>query len=320
MLKRCKFVVMIIIVTFTLLSVPIIAQNQQSNGISLSDEDTLIQQANSLYEQGKLNEALAAYRAIEKKYPKNMLAYYNEGNALKGLGKYNEAIDAYNKALLINSNSIAVLYEQGDAYEKLNNKKEAAAWYTKATNLNPSSATGYFKRGSAYEKLGNAELAKKDYLMASELDPKYEYLADKYSNNKDTTKDQDSDNQEETATQSISEVINNNKTLIILLLLVIMLDCILIIFKYRKKSKNNLVIRDTLNLIQGKLGLYTYNYDLEDKEQVIDKTMKLISTWESNRVKESLDKLKAEYDKLDSEITNEVIGILEKELELRVFD
>ena len=54
---------------------------------------------NALKDQGKLDEAIAAYNKALSIKPDYADAYNNMGNALQDQGKLDEAIAAYNKAL-----------------------------------------------------------------------------------------------------------------------------------------------------------------------------------------------------------------------------
>ena len=56
---------------------------------------------NALKEQGKLEEAIAAYKKVIALKPDCAEVYSNMGVALKDQGKLEEAIEAYNKALSI---------------------------------------------------------------------------------------------------------------------------------------------------------------------------------------------------------------------------
>ena len=55
----------------------------------------------ALREQGKLDEAIEAYKKALSIQPNNANAYYNMGIALREQGKLDEAIEAYKKALSI---------------------------------------------------------------------------------------------------------------------------------------------------------------------------------------------------------------------------
>ena len=55
--------------------------------------------ANSLYDQGKYNEAIKAYDEVIRLDPNVAPAWYNKGLALDELALYEEAISAYTRPL-----------------------------------------------------------------------------------------------------------------------------------------------------------------------------------------------------------------------------
>ncbi len=289
---------------------------------SLTESDTLYQQANDLLANGKYQEAANAYKKLETKYPNNVGIYFNEGLALKQLGRYQEALDMFQRIIKQNPQSIPTNYEIGNIYEKLNNLKAAQTWYQKAIGMTPQSALSYYYRGSAYKKLGKEQESKNDFLSAYQLDPRFEGLAREYNlAEEDTIENEEVENQNLTTYEKIEDYLNsgNNKYLIILITILLIADMVLLIINSKRKAKKKLLMLATLDFVQGDLGLYTFNIE-NDEIDYVDKTQKLISGWDTKKVRESLDKLNQRYSILDHEILIEVRLILQRELEFRAFD
>lgn len=83
------------------------------------------QKAVSLQQQGKLEEAAAAYRALISRQPENAEAYANLGVVLGRLGKTDEAISAYEAALKANPSLIPVLLNAGILHFRTGNYERA---------------------------------------------------------------------------------------------------------------------------------------------------------------------------------------------------
>ena len=63
--------------------------------------------------QGKLYDAMEAYKKAISLNHKNNLTHFNLGNVLKKIGNLNESIKAYNDALLINPNHAETYNNKG---------------------------------------------------------------------------------------------------------------------------------------------------------------------------------------------------------------
>ena len=314
----CTLITLIFIVIF---SVCVLGKNELPETPTLKDVDYYNQKANALLDSGKLKEAIDEYKKIEKMYPDNLTAYFNEGFALKQLGKYNEALIAFNIVLSKSPNSISVSYEIGDTYEKMNNITEAQNWYQKAVKMEPKSAMGYFNRGNALKKLGKENEAKEDFIKAYQMDPRFEYLEKQYpgmstQNNDNNLKD------ENNFYDKFLYYLNlgYNKQILIIILLIIPIDTLLIYLNWKKRIKQEMLIRDTLDYIQGKLGMYTFKIENDEDIDYIDNTQRLIVGWKKEKVKECLEMLNNDYSKLDRNMASVVREILQKELDFRVFD
>lgn len=93
--------------------------------------------ANQLKQEGKLEEAIAAYhQAIEQK-PKFYCSYHNLGDTLSKLHRWDEAASAYRCAIELNPNSAWSIIKLGEVLVKTGDVAGAIESYLSAIKLNP---------------------------------------------------------------------------------------------------------------------------------------------------------------------------------------
>ncbi|MGA9523705.1 MAG: tetratricopeptide repeat protein, partial [Myxococcaceae bacterium] len=94
------------------------------------------------YDDGRFEDALAAFQAVKQELPGDPRVDFNIGNALYKLGRYEEAKDAWLRAAENDKGKGALqqkdYYNLGNAFAQLNKKKDAIAAYRKALTLDPS--------------------------------------------------------------------------------------------------------------------------------------------------------------------------------------
>ncbi len=161
----------------------------------------------TLYNQGKLKQALDAGEALEKQFPStpyipNLLgavnaglgrleqavanyekalaikpdsaeAHNNLGNALRELGKLDEAVASYNKALQINPDFAEANNNLGNALKELGKPDKAVANYHKALSINPDYTEAHSNLGNALSELGLLDAAVASYYKALAINPDY---------------------------------------------------------------------------------------------------------------------------------------------------
>ena len=128
---------------------------------------------NALKDQGKLDEAIAAYNKALSIKPDHADAYNNMGNALKDQGKLDEAIAAYNKALSIKPDHAEAYNNMGNALEDQGKLDEAIAAYNKALSIKPDHAEAYNNMGNALKEQGKLDEAIAAYNKALSIKPDY---------------------------------------------------------------------------------------------------------------------------------------------------
>ncbi len=88
----------------------------------------------------KYDLAIADYKALIRKSPKNASYYEGLGDVYGLKGDTNRQIESYQRSLKLGKASDGVYTRLGQAYEKKGRLKEALAAYSKAYELNPDSA------------------------------------------------------------------------------------------------------------------------------------------------------------------------------------
>ncbi len=111
--------------------------------IKKSDEHLIM--GNTLYSQGKYEDAIECFNKSLQMHLGNNTAWNNKGLALSKTGKFDEAIMCYDKALVISPKDYVVLNNKGSAFYKKGEIERAMQCYKDALELNPGSKTA--KRG-----------------------------------------------------------------------------------------------------------------------------------------------------------------------------
>jgi protein O-GlcNAc transferase len=131
------------------------------------------QQAMTLQQNGRLQEAEVIYRQILKLQPKHFDALHLLGVVAYQTGNFQSAIDLVGQAIGIYPNAAAFYSNRGNALLELKQQKAAIADYDKAILLKPDYAQAYNNRGSALLELKQLEAALASYDMAIALAPDY---------------------------------------------------------------------------------------------------------------------------------------------------
>jgi tetratricopeptide (TPR) repeat protein/tRNA A-37 threonylcarbamoyl transferase component Bud32 len=132
---------------------------------------------NALYNQKKLDEAIAAYRKAIEIDPKNAYAYTNLGTALYDQEKRSDAVAAWHKAIEIDPKTADNAYNGIGRALKAQGKLDAAvAAYHKAIGLNPKNYDAYNNLGVALKVQGKLDEAIAALRKAIEIAPNNAHL------------------------------------------------------------------------------------------------------------------------------------------------
>ncbi len=128
----------------------------------------------SLYWQGKLEEAMAEYRAALDIDPENAQAHQLMGIAYAWKGEVKPALEHFQAAYKKEPNRPDVNMNLGSTYGALNDYENSLFHFRRAVELEPRHPLYVYQLGSLYEFLGRDELAKESFKKAIKLYPHYE--------------------------------------------------------------------------------------------------------------------------------------------------
>ncbi len=139
-----------------------IRENSEGSPISKT-----IALADSLQQQGKINEAIEKWRAVahvaeEGDKDQAAVAWFSVGYLLQD-EKPEDGISAYDEAIRLKPDYATAYYNRGIAKGNLGQYDDAIADYDEAIRLKPDYATAYYNRGNAKGNLGRHDDAIADY-------------------------------------------------------------------------------------------------------------------------------------------------------------
>jgi tetratricopeptide (TPR) repeat protein len=100
--------------------------------------EEILKRAIALHQQGKIDDAIEAYRSYVDKRPDSVLALANLGAAYARTGRYQEAIAQYQRALKLQPDYAGAQLNLGLAYYKTGQIDAAAAEFEKAHRAAPA--------------------------------------------------------------------------------------------------------------------------------------------------------------------------------------
>lgn len=134
-----------------------------------SCKDEAVVKGDVLFEQGKYEEAVAAYDEYLKLNPTHVKSIYNKGRAYEELGQYDKALETFRRALEIDGKNVAALLSVGQYYYRKEDYKNAAFNFDKAVTIDDSNSKAHFLLGRSYHLQGMVKEAMGAYDNAISL-------------------------------------------------------------------------------------------------------------------------------------------------------
>jgi tetratricopeptide (TPR) repeat protein len=132
----------------------------------------LVNQGLQLIGQGKLTEAIAAFRQASQLDPKMASAHYNLGLALRQVGQLQPAADAFYQATQADPSFALAFANLGAALLEGSNLQQAKDYLERALQLDPKLGVGHYNFGLVFEQQGIMDKALASFKQAMQYSPK----------------------------------------------------------------------------------------------------------------------------------------------------
>jgi predicted TPR repeat methyltransferase len=144
-----------------------------SNSHSRDSAVALIEEGNSLEEQGKPGEAMERYEAAVRADPRCARAHLNRGNILLASTRIAEARDAYQLAVACDPHYAAAFFNLANLDCRGGEHEQALRNYEAAIRIKPDFADAFVAKGNALADLGRTAEATESYQRALAIRPDY---------------------------------------------------------------------------------------------------------------------------------------------------
>ena len=143
---------------------------KKAEGLLITEElKAGLNEGNSLFEEGKYEEAIAVYAKIIEEYPEAYIIYKNIGNSYFQMEKYAEAEEYYGKVLEKDPDSNDIKLLIGNCCANLGENEKALQWYNKIEFEKIDDPTVLYNIGTNYTNLSKYQEALKYYEKAVEV-------------------------------------------------------------------------------------------------------------------------------------------------------
>lgn len=135
-----------------------------------------------LQQEGKLEEAIAAYEQALELNSNDSWTHHHMGEALSKLGRFDEAVTAYRHAIEFKPDFSWSYHHLGDVLAQQEQWEESAIAFGKAIKLNPEHFGTYVGLGNSLAKVGKLDEAIVAYRRATELNPDADWIYNTLAN------------------------------------------------------------------------------------------------------------------------------------------
>jgi len=142
--------------------------------VALTDKNnTAIQKAVSLIEEGLFKDAIEELRSFLQENPESIEGWYNLGYAFTETEEFEEAVKAYDEALAIDNFIFEIWFNKGAALYALRDFEKAKECYEEALEINPDDAEAWNNLGNCFSRLADGQPAIEAYTRAVALKSDY---------------------------------------------------------------------------------------------------------------------------------------------------
>lgn len=132
-----------------------------------------LQKGNNLFDQGKIDEAMAVYLDLLNKNPEAYVINYSIGNCYFAQEKYDQAIEYYQKVVEKNPQFVPALIGIGNAYVNKKEIDKAMEWYSRIDIEKIDDPVVLYNIGTIYFNHSRHDQALKYYSKAVSLQPDF---------------------------------------------------------------------------------------------------------------------------------------------------
>ena len=126
----------------------------------------------TLFDQGRIKEAIAHYKEVVRIHPRNANVHYNLGLAYAELGEFQSAVAHYEEALRIDPDYHLAHNNLGIVLDRMGRFEKARVHYLKAIEMDPNSEKAHINLGVNLASQGRYGEAIRHYCRALDINPR----------------------------------------------------------------------------------------------------------------------------------------------------
>ncbi len=139
----------------------------------IPEADVLFEQGSKLFDAGKLEKAIEAYKQAIRLNPDFAEVHLKLGNAYRKLKRYKKAVESYKNAIRLNPDDANAHHGLGLSFSDQGRFREAEAAFKQTIRLNPDHVNAHLLLGVVYGEQGRIRESIMELQMAIKLKPDY---------------------------------------------------------------------------------------------------------------------------------------------------
>lgn len=134
--------------------------------------ESVTREADTLFKEGKYNEAITAYNEYLATKPKDIKSLYNRGRAYEEIGKLENAKGDFERVLQLDAENLNGNLSMGKYWYNQKDFTKAVYYFDKVIEVDGRVSTAYLLKGRSLHQQGEFDEAKKNYDQAINFDNK----------------------------------------------------------------------------------------------------------------------------------------------------
>lgn len=132
----------------------------------------ILERGSKAFREGRLKDAVAAYRQMADLYPSDPIVRTYLGVALAKSGERKEAFEQYQIALELNPENATVNYQIGVLFITMGRETDAIAHFREAVRIDPGMTQAHFQLANLLMRQRQDEEAEREYAVVVSLEPR----------------------------------------------------------------------------------------------------------------------------------------------------